>query len=93
MLAPLTEISRRVSSSPPSKHPAARRCARRGSSPTSSRKATGYGAIMDPVEAFNVARRAAAADDIIVVTGSTVVVGAVRDWWMKKHAREYAVAP
>jgi dihydrofolate synthase/folylpolyglutamate synthase len=43
----------------------------------------GWGrAIMDPVEAFAIARRNADADTIIVVTGSTFVVAELREWWM-----------
>jgi dihydrofolate synthase/folylpolyglutamate synthase len=39
-------------------------------------------AIIDPVEAFSVARRNADAEDIVVVTGSTFVVATLRDWWL-----------
>lgn len=38
-------------------------------------------AVIDPVEAFSIARRNAAADDVVLVTGSTYVVGTLRDWW------------
>jgi len=39
-------------------------------------------AIIDPVEAFSVARRNTDAEDIVVVTGSTFVVATLRDWWL-----------
>lgn len=40
-------------------------------------------AIVDPVEALNIARRNASADDVIVITGSTFVVAELREWWME----------
>lgn len=39
-------------------------------------------AIIDPVDAFSVARRNADAEDVVVVTGSTFVVATLRDWWL-----------
>ncbi len=39
-------------------------------------------AIVDPVEAFSVARRNADGSNVVVVTGSTFVVGHLRDWWL-----------
>jgi dihydrofolate synthase/folylpolyglutamate synthase len=38
-------------------------------------------AILDPVDAFSIARRNADANDIVVVTGSTFVVATLREWW------------
>ncbi|MFN2459346.1 MAG: folylpolyglutamate synthase/dihydrofolate synthase family protein [Candidatus Velthaea sp.] len=44
-------------------------------------------AIVDPVDAFSVARRNADAGDIVVVTGSTFVVATLRDWWLAHVAK------
>ncbi len=38
-------------------------------------------AILDPVDAFAVARRNTEADGVVVVTGSTFLVAELRDWW------------
>jgi dihydrofolate synthase/folylpolyglutamate synthase len=46
--------------------------------------------IIDPVEAFSVARRYAASDDIVVVTGSTFIVADLREWWFEHVASEPA---
>jgi dihydrofolate synthase/folylpolyglutamate synthase len=47
--------------------------------------------IVDPVEAFAVARRGAPAGDIVVVTGSTFVVAELRQWWFEHVVSETAL--
>ena len=43
-------------------------------------------AILDPVDAFAVARRNTEGSEIIVVTGSTFLVAELRDWWLTNVA-------